>query len=162
MEHGSIIDRKKLKNALTCRSRPVYHLLEVVELTYSKVILSTEGEDRNCSTCSLPVTAAETYLQISLYCKLILIRHIEEPSVISILPCNRIESLSICDENLIRERLRHIKGKIPYRELALVERNNLCPLLERLATSCKCKNLVRTERRCCNLDKYICILDNLS
>ena len=145
MEHCSVIDRKKLKDALTCSGSPVNHLLEVIELTCSEIILSTEREHRYRCTRSLPVTSAESYLSISLYRNLILFRNIEEPSVLTLLPCDRSKSLPVSYENLVREWLGNIEGKIPYREIRIIKRNDLSPFLECLAAARKSKYFVRAK-----------------
>ena len=161
VEHCSVVDRKKLENALACRCSPVNHLLEIVELTYSEVILAAEREHRNRCTGTLPVSAAEANLEVSLYNELVLLRKRCEPSVLTVLPSYRSECLLVSDKYLVCEWLSHIESKRPYRELCSVERHHLVPVLERLAAAGESENLVRTEGWSSHLDECICTLRRL-
>ena len=161
MEHCGVVDRKKLEDALACSCSPVHHLLEVIELTYSEVVLSAEREHRNRCTGTLPVTAAEAYLEICLHYYLILLRKSGEPSVIAVLPCYRSKCLLVCDEDLVCERLGHVESEGPIRIVRAVERHDLVPVLESLSASCECEHFVRTEGRNCNLNDGIGTLRSL-
>ena len=161
MEHCGVVDRKELENALACLCSPVHHLLEIIELTYSEVILAAEREHRDRRAGSSPCPSLEVHLEVCLNHELILLRKRREPSVLAALPSQRLERVLVCDHDLVCERLGHIEGKCPYREVRAVERNDLCPVLEGLAAACQREDLIRSERRCSHLDEHIGTLRSL-
>lgn len=92
MEHGGIIDREKLKDALTCSSSPVNHLLEIIELAHSEIISAAECKYRNSCTGTFPAASSEAYLKIRLDYQFILFGNISEPSVLSAPAASRASS----------------------------------------------------------------------
>ena len=48
---GGVIDRQHLQNALTCERHPIYHLLQIAEVSHSETALRAEREYRNSGAC---------------------------------------------------------------------------------------------------------------
>ena len=161
MEHCGVVDRKELEDALACSCSPVHHLLEIIELTHSEVVLCTEREHRNRSAGTLPITAAEAYLDICLNHDLILLRKCREPSVLAILPCYRSKRLLVGDEDLICERLCHVECEGPIWIVRAVERHDLVPLLESLSASCEGEHFIWTKSRSSHLNDGVGTLRSL-
>ena len=155
MEHCGVIDRKELEEALAGRSSPVHHFLKIVEFTHSEIISTAECEYRDGGTRSLPVTAAETYLEVSLHHKGLLGRNLSEPSVFAVFPSYRSKCLFISYKKLILKHFCHVERKGPYREIDSLERNNLSPVLECLAAACDREHLIRAKGRSSYLKKDI-------
>ena len=101
MEHCGVVDRKELENALSCSGSPVDHLLEIIELTYTEIILGAEGEYRDSCAGALPVTSAELHLEVCLYDKFVSLRGNGKPSVVTVFPCYRRKGFLICNEKLV-------------------------------------------------------------
>ena len=101
MEHCGVVDRKELKNALSCCGGPIDHLLEVIELTYTEIILGAEGEYRDSCTGTFPVSSAELHLEVSLDNEFVSLRGNGKPSVVTVLPCYWSKGFLVGNEKLV-------------------------------------------------------------
>src|SRR5574344_253992 len=55
MRYSGVVYRQKLKNTLTCHGHPVYHLLQITEITHAETCLTSYREQWYDSACALPL-----------------------------------------------------------------------------------------------------------
>ena len=65
MRHGGVVDRQNLYGLLMRQHRPVYHLSEVAEVSYSEALFGTQREDRYSHSRPFPVGQGKVNITVA-------------------------------------------------------------------------------------------------
>ena len=141
--HGGVVDWQYLDDALPGGGRPVDEPFQVVELADAEILFRTEREDRDRRPGAPPPALGETRGCRGVEGVFASAGQLAPGAVGTLLPQDGGEGLAVGDQEFVFEPVRSMQREFPFREAAVVHRDDPFPVAQLTAAAGDGERFVR-------------------
>ena len=143
--HGGIVDRQYLDDALPGGGRPVDEPFQVVELADAEILFRTEREDRDRHSGAPPPALGEPRVRRGVEGVFAGAGQLAPGAVGTLLPQDGGEGLAVGDQEFVFEPVCGMQREFPFREAAVVHRDDPFPVAQFTAAAGDGERFVRPQ-----------------